>query len=349
MTEAPPNPSAADSRPPSALGLRRLVVLAPNWLGDAVMALPALADVRRGDQGVEIAVAARPSVAPLFELAPGVDSVVRLDRSSWRRGSPALADGGFDAALLLPNSFHAAYLAWRAGIRERWGFATDMRGPLLTRPIATPWPTHQTLVYQHLVRALGISSGPSEPRLDAPDAVRRQARALLEGVGWNGRAPLVALAAGAAYGGAKRWPASSFAAVAGRIAAEGGVPLLVGSRDDRASGDEIRAALGDRVEPIDLIGRTTLVQLAGVFAECRAVVSNDSGAMHVAAALGVPVVAVFGPTDEARTRPLGWGPCAIVTARAWCRPCLLRECPVDHRCMRGISPDAVMAHLGGVL
>jgi heptosyltransferase-2 len=326
-----------------------MVVLAPNWLGDAVMALPALADVRRHDTELRLSVAARPSIAPLFQLVPGVDEVVTLDATPWRRGCPSLGGGRFDAALLLPNSFHAAYLVWRAGIRERWGFATDWRRPLLTRSASSSSATHQTLVYQDLVRSLGIPTGSSEPRLEPSDVAIRDAKALLEGAGWDGRTPIVALAPGAAYGGAKRWPATSFAAVAERVVGDGFVPVLAGSPADRLAGAELCAALAGRVQPINTIGRTTLAQLAGVLSLSRALVSNDSGAMHVAAALGVPVVAVFGPTDETATRPLGRGSCDVVTHPVWCRPCLLRECPLDHRCMRGVTSDAVVSRVRRVL
>lgn len=345
MMIAQSQPLRAERDRPATAGVERLVVFAPNWLGDAVMALPALADLRRQDHKFTLSVAARPVVAPLFDLVAGVDEVVTLEPQTSFRQSSSLVDGRFDAALLLPNSFHAAYVAWRAGIGERWGFATDWRGWLLTRAVPRPWPTHQAVSYQRLVGSLGVPCGPTEPRIEAPDAVRQSARALLEASGWDGHTPLVALAPGAAYGGAKRWPARSFAAVAEQLAADGFVPTLVGSRADQSAGAELHGALARGVGTIDVLGRTTLKQLVGVLALCRGLVSNDSGAMHVGAALGVPVVAVFGPTDEAVTRPLGPGPREVVTHQVWCRPCLLRECPLDHRCMRGVSADAVLTRM----
>ena len=340
-------PTASEIEPDAlaAAGVRRLVAFAPNWLGDAVMALPALADLKRQAPELSLAVAARRAIAPLFALVEGVHEVVTLDKTSYYGRSPALDGKGFDAALLLPNSFRAAYLAWRAGVRERWGFATDLRGPLLTRRVPLPWPSHQASFYQHLTRALGVPTGPTVPRLQAPDSVRRSAARLLKARGWDGRSPLLALAPGAAYGGAKRWPANSFAAVAEGMASDGLVPTLVGSAADRPAVAELHAALARGVRTLDLTGETSLEELVGVLALSRALVSNDSGAMHVAAALGVPVVAVFGPTDEQVTRPLGPGPREVVTAAVWCRPCLLRECPLDHRCMRGVSPETVLDHV----
>ena len=164
--------------PLAAAGAARLVVFAPNWLGDAVMALPALADVRRASPEATIAVAARPSIAPLFEMADGVQEIVMLNTggSWWRDHSGPLRDGRFDAALLLPNSFHAAYLAWRAGIRERWGYATDWRGSLLTRTVPPPKRVHQASFYQHLVRTLGFPSGALEPAIDSAGVIRGEGR-----------------------------------------------------------------------------------------------------------------------------------------------------------------------------
>ena len=333
---------------------KRLVVFAPNWLGDAVMALPAIEDVRRHAPGASISVAARASIAPLFALVPGIRSVVVVDRrgAGWREGVRQLREGSFDAALLLPNSLQSALTAWRAGIRERWGYRSQGRGALLTRSVRAPDTRgHQTLYYQHLTGALGFAPGPPEPRLDAPADARRAAADLLASAGWNGRSPLVALAPGAAYGGAKRWPAQSFAAVAAALAADGISSVLVGGAADAAAGTDVmgtgiflREAPGKNIDvPINLIGRTDLPMLAGVLAQCRALVSNDSGAMHVGAALGVPLVAIFGPTNERETRPIGRLENVVLSHDVWCRPCMLHECPLTHRCMRGVTVETVLA------
>jgi heptosyltransferase II len=330
--------------PLAAARAARLVVFAPNWLGDAVMALPALADVRRASPDVTVAVAARPSIAPLFEMAGGVQEILTLDTSGpwWRDRSGQLRDGRFDAALLLPNSFHSAYLAWQAGIRERWGYATDWRGRLLTRRIQPPKRVHQASFYQQLVSTLGFSTGKLEPTLKVSASSAAQAGDLLAAAGWDRRTSLMAFAPGAAYGGAKRWPASSFAAVAATLATDGGAAVLIGTRADAAAGRECIEHIGPGVLVFNLIGLTDLTTLAGVLSLCRGLIANDSGAMHLAAALGVPVTAMFGPTDEAATRPLGRASSVVLTHRVWCRPCMLRECPLDHRCMLGISVDAVV-------
>ena len=328
--------------------MNRLVILAPNWLGDAVMALPAVADVHRVAPTAVITVAARAAVAPLFRLVPHVSETIVLDRpptigrvSSWRAGGSELAGGGFDTALLLPNSLHAALIARRAGIPERWGYRTNWRGRLLTRGIAPAGGLHQVEYYRHLVRALDFPNGPIEPRVTVTDAARENGARALADAGWEGRTPLVALAPGAASGGAKRWPPERFAALATDLAADGVQSVLIGSAADAGTGAEVlRAAPGSR-GILNLIGRTDLTTLAGVLTACRALVTNDSGAMHFGAAVGVRVTAVFGPTIEDVTRPMG-DRHAVLVHPVWCRPCMLRECPLDHQCMLGIGVDAVL-------
>ena len=319
----------------------RLAVFAPGWLGDAVMALPAIADVRRALPGCAIHVVAKPSVAPLFALVPGVDAVVPLGGGSARGAAiEALRRARYDAALLLPNSFNAAYTAWRAGIPARWGYRSDGRSLLLTRGVPNPAPAHQAGLYQHLVRALGFSNGPCEPRLVVSTEGTALAERTLIAAGWTG-GPLVAFAPGAAYGGAKRWPAASYGALAKILAGHGVSVVLVGSPADRPAADEVSAIAGRHA--IDLVGRTDVPGLAAVLAVCRAAVTNDSGAMHVASALGVPVVALFGPTRERETRPLGAAEPTVLVHDVWCRPCMLRECPLTHACMRGLPVERVAA------
>jgi heptosyltransferase-2 len=331
--------------------MKRLVILSPNWLGDAVMALPAIADVRRAAPGASITVAARAAIAPLFRLVPEVDDTILLpkpaamhDVARWRALGAELVDGGFDAALLLPNSMHAALLVSRAGIPERWGYRAGWRGRLLTRAIARPSGLHQVASYQRLVAALGFANGSAVPRVRVPQAARDAAARLLTDEGWDGHAPLVGLAPGAAYGGAKRWPPAYFGELAAALAADGVSCVMVGSAADAATAAEVARAFQTRGPGRlhDLVGRTDLPGLAAVLASCRTLVTNDSGAMHLAAACGVGVTAVFGPTDDTATRPLGEAH-AVLTHAVWCRPCMLRECPLDHRCMRGVGVGPVLA------
>jgi heptosyltransferase-2 len=335
-----------------------ILLVAPNWLGDAVMALPAMADVRRRYPAARVVVAARAGVADLFGMVPMVDDVIRLGwRGEWRGRAALRTDAdqlrasGAELAILFPNSFASAWLVSRAGIRERWGYGRDLRRRLLTRIAPRERRAmHQAQYYQSMLRAFGIDPGPLEPQLAVPAAALARARALLAERGWDGRHPLVTLAPGAAYGKAKQWiPAHVVSLVTSLTRDRNTTCVLVGSRGDAATTAAIRAAVPADCAPqvIDLAGATALDTLAGVLAASQACVVNDSGAMHVAAAVGAPVVALFGPTIVEATRPLAraGGRVEVVSHRVWCRPCMLRECPIDHRCMTGITPERVLATL----
>jgi heptosyltransferase-2 len=322
------------------------------------MALPAIADVQRRYPSARLVVAARPGVADLFAMVPIVSEVIRLEWRGelWRpaplqRDAERLRQSGAALAILFPNSFASAWLVSRAGIPERWGYARDLRRRLLTRVAARERRAmHQAQYYQSMLRAFGIEPGPLEPPLAVPQAAIDGARTLLAERGWDGRNPLVVLAPGAAYGKAKQWlPAHVVRLVESLTRDRNTTCVLVGSRGDAPTTAAIRAAVPDdcATRVIDLAGATSLEMLAGVLAASQACVVNDSGAMHLAAAVGAPVVALFGPTIVEATRPLprAGGRVDILTHRVWCRPCMLRECPIDHRCMRGITPQQVLSAL----
>jgi heptosyltransferase-2 len=317
------------------------VIRSPNWLGDAVMALPALAAVRGALPDAHIAIAAVPAVAPIFEEQTGLapDEVVTI--SNRRREVSLLAAGQFDAELLLPNSFRSAWDGRRAGIAQRWGFSTSLRGVLLTRAVSPPRArVHQSAYYGALAAGLGFDVTDSLPWIRVRDETARRAAALLGKHGVTSSMRIVGFAPGAAYGHAKRWPPSRVAEVVARVTKErGAVAVLVGADSDRGAGREIESALPSGVTVVNLIGRTDLRQLAGVLSRCAGFVSNDSGAMHLAAAVGAPVTAIFGPTDERVTSPLGDHD--VLVHPVFCHPCMLRDCPIDHRCMKRISADVV--------
>ncbi len=320
----------------------RVVVRTPNWLGDAVMAMPAIAAVRAAWPDATLAVAAPPGIAPLFRERTGArpNEIVDVDP----QGSiAALRRGRFDAAILLPNSFRSAWLARGAGIPERWGYAGGFRRWMLTRAVPRPaGRVHQAEYYAALVRGLGIEVLDAAPRIEPTRRTVERAIDLLRTEGAREGEQVVGLAPGAAYGHAKRWPPARVAELIVRLRRERGVTcILVGAAGDRPAGREIESALPPGTGVIDLIGRTDLRLLVGVLARCTAFVSNDSGAMHLAAAVGVPVSAIFGPTDERVTAPVGDHD--VLVHQVFCRPCMLRECPIDHRCMKGITVDAVAA------
>ncbi len=341
---------------------RRLVVFAPNWLGDAVMALPAIADVKRRLPSTHLVVAARPAVAGIFPMAPYVDDVLTLswkgrrkESAGWAEDLAALRQASCDAALLLPNSFASAWMAWRAGIRQRWGYATDMRRLLLTHAVTVRRRRgHQAEYYQHLVRSLGFATGPAEPVLEVAAETETAARTLLIERGWDGHRPLVVIAPGAAYGTAKQWIPESFSRLSAMLSNERAAQcVLVGSNADAHVTEGIRAAAhAVAARPIiDLAGATSLATLAGVLRLAAVCVSNDSGAMHLAGAAGAPIVALFGPTREDQTAPLTrrGRRAEVLIEPVGCRPCMLRECPIDHRCMTRLTPERVFASVSGLM
>lgn len=307
------------------------------------MALPAIGAVRAAFPDARLTIAAAPLVAPLFEedTGAGQDDIIPLTAGTE---VAALGAGQFDAALLLPNSFRTAWAARQAGIAERWGYRGNLRGWLLTRAVPRPsGPLHQSAYYADLVRGLDIAVPPSVPRLAVRTETSIRAQALMVRHGVQVNAPVVGFAAGAAYGHAKRWPPARVAEVIARLAElRRATCVLVGAAGDRDAAREIESSLPPGVRVVDLVGRTDLRLLAGVVSLCDAFVSNDSGAMHLAAALGVPVTAIFGPTDDRVTAPpVGAAGNVVLVHDVFCRPCMLRDCPIDHRCMKGITADAV--------
>ena len=317
------------------MSVERLLVRAPNWVGDVVLSLPAVRDLRRGLPRARIEVLARGWVAGLYGAVPGVDGV---RESRGHRDDVASIRGSFDAAVLLPNSFATALVAWRAGIPERWGWATDARGLLLTRrPRVPPGVRGRSQVhyYRALVGALGFDvSGEPDATLACPEEWAGRGGELLgDGGPWIGLNP------GAFYGTAKRWLPARYAAVGDLLARRTGARIaIVGGPAERPLGEAIAGSM--RTPARVLCGETSLPELVGVLHRLRLLVTNDSGPMHLAAALGTPLVAVFGPTDWRETAPVG-RLARLVREPVPCAPCLLRECPIDHRCMRLVTVDRV--------
>ena len=321
--------------------INRIVVRAPNWLGDAVMALPAMAGIRRTFPRSTLAVAALPSIAPLFQeiTTAAPDEVLTVER---RREARTIRGGRFDLAVLLPNSFRSAWVVKRAGVPHRWGVAAAGRSWLLTRKVRrSRKDRHQVARYLEQMEALGISGADDLPALAITPPTRQRALDLLARYNVEISSPIVGIAPGAAYGHAKRWPPARMAETIARVIDRGITCVLVGAADDRDAGREIESALPVSPRIVNLIGRTDLRLLSGVLERCRAFVSNDSGAMHLAAAVGVPVTAIFGPTNEQVTAPRGRHPVDVITEQVFCRPCMLRDCPIDHRCMKRITVDRV--------
>ncbi len=333
---------------------QRILIRATNWVGDAVMSLPALQAVRRRHPRAEITVLARPWVADLYRREPFADRVLlyeaRPGAGDWRgkwKAAQALHAGGFGAAILLPNSFEAALVVWLARIPRRIGYRRDARGPLLTDPIPRPAPgeipRHESYYYLEMLRRAGlIEELPvvEEIRLDGAGKARVQGQARLEAEGLG--SGVIGVSPGAAFGSAKRWLPERFAEAAAQAARRAGLAVAIfGAAGERAICEAVARQLGAARIPVrNFAGRTSLAEFIELAAACRLFLTNDSGAMHVAAALGVPTVAVFGSTDPEATGPLGKHT-RIIREPVDCAPCKLRECPIDHRCMTRVEAARV--------
>ncbi len=312
-----------------------LVVRSPNWLGDAVMALPAVRNLKALLVGHQLSVAAPEKLVALWQACPFVNHVIALDQpKNLRAVAGKLRDGKFASAVLLPNSLRAALEVWQARIPNRFGYARGGRGLFLTRtipaPPRNPVRLHQKFFYLDLAVALGAPADSTLPELRLPPGVEPSPA---------DAAPLAALCPGAEYGPAKRWPMENFAAVGQALVQRGFQIVILGATGDAPLAAELAGFLpGCR----NLTGQTDLAQFMLELSRCRLVVSNDSGAMHLASALGVRTVAIFGSTEPALTGPLG-PRTAVLRHHVPCSPCFLRECPIDFACMNGIKPAMVLA------
>ena len=335
----------------------KLLIRATNWVGDAIMALPALQIVRKRFADAHIAVLAVPYVAQIYEGQGIADELIAYNRKSEHSGiagreklAATLKVKQFDAALLLQNAFDAAWVAWRAAIPQRIGYNRDGRGILLTKAIRVPKageiPAHEKFYYLELLRRSGwLDALPqvSEIGLYVGEEDAKRAEEKLRNLGGKPGATRIAVGAGASYGSAKCWPPERFAQALNQLQREKDVEVVLFGT---ASETEVSAAIqGGLARPaLDLTGKTQIAELPPLLSRCSAFLGNDSGAMHVAAAVGLPVVAVFGPTDPFGTAPVT-PRCTIVQEKPYCSPCFLRRCPTDHRCMTAVGPEMVSRHL----
>ncbi len=335
----------------AGIRFQKVLLRATNWLGDAVMSLPAVRVLREAMPEAHIAVVARPSVADVYARETAIDRVIPYPKpKGWReryRFATILRAERFDAAILLQNAFDAALMAWLARIPLRIGYDRDARGILLTDPIPVPEPgeipAHERFYYLELLRRAGVIDAlpdVSEVRLGGIEAACDAGLRRMGELGIAG--PAIGISPGAAYGNAKRWLPERFAEAGERLARElKASVLLFGSPSERALCDDVALPLTSAgIAVHNLAGTTTLAEFIDLAAACAVFLTNDSGAMHVASALGLPTVAVFGATDDSTTGPTGAN-ARVVREPVTCSPCLLRECPIDHRCMTRVSSNRV--------
>lgn len=350
----------------------RLLVRGVNWLGDAVMTTPALMRLRELWPAAEITLLTHSKLADLWTGHPAVDQVI-----AFEKGESALAvarriqKGQFDAALVLPNSFRSAFEVWLARVPVRAGYGGNIRGFLMThvvpraarphmrkrgvrevkRLIQTqpekprdtfPPGSHHVFDYLDLAAALGAKREVSKPNIcvreDEKFAFRQK---------WGLGRKVFGLNPGAEYGPAKRWPVDRFIEVARAANGPGIQWLIFGGAGDSSLASQVESELARDCQVVNLAGKTSLRELCVALACCEAVVTNDTGPMHVAAAVGARVIAPFGSTSPELTGPGNPGEVGpnLITGNAPCAPCFLRECPVDFRCMRGIDVERVVGEL----
>jgi len=323
---------------------QRIVVRGTNWIGDAVMTTPALSALRACYPEAEIVMLANPLVAELFRVHPAIDRVMVYDRKGRHKGvggfltmANELRREKFDLAVLLQNAIEAALLAFVARIPCRAGYTTDGRRLLLNAPVtvtAADKLLHHTDYYLQLLGRLGIEGGDGRLCLTIDEQEQAWAESIL------GDERVIAVNPGAAYGSAKRWIPERFAEVADQLAARyQSRILLTGGPGESEIGQDIAAAMNHDV--INMVGQTTVRQMMALLANSRLLVTNDSGPMHVASAFDIPIVAVFGSTDHTTTCPASER-VRIVRKETDCAPCLLRQCPTDHRCMTAIEASDVI-------
>lgn len=329
-------------------GLDKILIRGTNWIGDAIMTLPAVKSVRAAYPKARLSILAKAPVTEIYRLFSGADEIIAYEKKfdnplGVLQLARRLRAQKFDAAILLQNAIEAAIIAFAAGIPVRAGFNTDGRGLLLTHAIRrTPeiLKVHQIDYYLEMVKALGCVDVDRAMHLEtqiSPVAARDALAKYL----FSADAAIIGIAPGAAYGPAKRWLSERFAAAGDQLGgALGARVVLFGGKDDRETAENVRRQA--QSDMLNLAGVTTLQETVHLLSQCRLVISNDSGLMHVAAALNVPTIAVFGSTNPVTTSPSG-EKTAIVRKEAPCSPCLKKTCPTDFRCMTDIAVDDVVA------
>jgi heptosyltransferase-2 len=331
--------------------VKKILVKGTNWVGDTIISFPAVYSLRRLFPKAYIAVLTKSRLAGLWKANPDLDEVIPYDMPTGAgrifgelRIARLIREKEVDFAVIFPRSFSSALMVFWGGIPRRIGYKGEGRDWLLTERIdRTPelLSQHRMYYYLHLVERLGRCPSPPLPLLSLNGNQERWSNAFISHHGLKNRV-LIGLNPGATYGEAKCWPSERFVALGRRLTDEYGASILIfgSSRpQEKALNAVIARGIGEGC--LNLSGETSLLQLAALLRHCQVLVTNDTGTMHVAAAVGIRVVAIFGPTDPRTTSPLGEGH-VVIHKKVSCSPCLKRVCPEDHRCMEHISVANVL-------
>ena len=332
--------------------IKRVVVRGTNWVGDSVMTVPALRALRRVLPDAHITLAIRPGARGIFSEADFIDDVLVYDRKGPLSVIPQIREWKrwkFDLAVLFQNAFEAALIPFLAGVPLRLGYATESRQALLTHPLALPdWRSsrHEVFYYLYVIAALeqmlfgtsSICEADPDASIQISENRKVEATDLLHAHGVREDAPVVAICPGSINSRAKRWSAEAYASLADRLIDSNRQVLLIGSKDEADVSQDVTSRM--RNHPVVLTGKTSLEQITAVLSAVDLIVTNDTGPAHIGAALGRPTIVIFGPTNPLTTRP--FSPVAeILMHPPDCAPCMLRDCPIDHRCMTAITVDEV--------
>ncbi|HPE85427.1 MAG TPA: lipopolysaccharide heptosyltransferase II [Chlamydiales bacterium] len=324
---------------------QNIIVRMPNWIGDLVMATPILADLKAAYPHAKLTAMCQKPLGELLKKDPHLDEIFSfhkpgsfLRRAEKRSIVQKLRQGKYDLGVLLTNSFSSAWWFWQGRVKQRLGFARDGRSFLLTNPIHTDKKKdrHLTTIYKELLLPLGIKKSDTPPRLYVDDAEIKQAKETLGQLGITDA--FVGINPGAAFGEAKCWRPERFAEVAKDLEEKGYSVVFFGDAKSKNLIDTICASLPSRV--LNLAGQTSLRELMAYLKLCQVLLTNDSGPMHMAVALGTEVVALFGSTSATYTGPYDLG--SVIQKPVKCAPCFKRVCPIDFRCMKQIQSDEVI-------
>ena len=335
-----------------AESIKRVVVRGTNWVGDSLMTIPALRALRRVLPDAHLTLVIRPGTKGIFSDVDFIDDILVYDRKNafsvpaqvreWRRRR-------FDLAVLFQNAFEAALIPFLAGVPLRLGYATESRQALLTHPLPLPdWRSsrHEVFYYLYVITALEqmlfgrstVCEAEPDASIQISEARKAQAAELLRTVGVSEDDSVVVICPGSINSRAKRWPPEAYASLADRFIESKRRVLLIGSKDETDVSEEVTRRMQQR--PVVLTGKTTLDQITAVLDRADLIVTNDTGPAHIGAALGRPTIVIFGPTNPLTTRP--FAPEAVILRHPpECAPCMLRDCPIDHRCMTAITVDEV--------